>query len=94
MVGLCLQTFCFARRAKLVDGDSIYNKKYGEHIDQRILYPFGCRVYFLPVPDAEWTKKNKHKVQPNAIPGIFLVYKLEYGGRLNEKKTNYVLCAY
>jgi hypothetical protein len=75
-----------ARRAKIVDGDSIYNKKFGEHVDQRVLYPFGCRVYFLPTPDAEWTKKNKHKHQPNSIPGIFLGYLLEYGGTLNQKK--------
>ena len=37
-------------------------------------------------------EENKHKVQPNAIPGIFLGYKLEYGGRINEKKPT-MYCA-
>ena len=84
------KAFCFNRRAKIVDGDSIYNKKFNAgHIEQKRLIPFGSRVDFLPTPDAKWTKDNKRKFGAPTVPGIFLGYVEKSGGRWNSKKPNY-----
>ena len=84
------KAFCFNRRAKIVNGDSIYNKKFNTgHIDQKRLFPFGCRVDFLPTPDAKWTRENKRKFGPPTVPGIFLGYVEKSGGRWNSNKPNY-----
>ena len=76
--------WCFNRTAVIVDGNSIFFNKYGVHIDQRKIYPFGCRVDFLPDPD--WSKDNRREMSPVTVQGIFLGYVLPPGGQFDDRK--------
>ena len=53
------------------DGLSPWTKKFGEDFSGESI-PFGCGVFFLPVP----TKYKNSKAAPNMTYGIFLGYRL------------------
>ena len=60
---------------KMVDGDSSWNMRHRRGHFKGTHIPFGCAVDFIPN-----NTNNKYRAlskwRPNAIPGIFMGYKL------------------
>ena len=73
--------WCFSRNVSLRSGESSWNLRFGQGHFKGPKLPFGCLVDFMPTP--EYSKKATvlPKFGPKAIPGVFLGYFLQPGGR-------------
>ena len=71
--------FCCARNFEVRDGDSAWHRRHSRgHLPPKELIPFGALVGFRP--DRRKPKWKSHgKFAPNAVPGIFLGWHMQYG---------------
>lgn len=71
--------FACARNFEVRDGDSAWHRRHTRgHLPPKDLIPFGSLVGFRPDKKRkEW--KSHGKFAPNAVPGIFLGWHMQYG---------------
>jgi len=78
---LAVKCFCFARNIlNTSQGVSAWEGRHEKGIFSGLLVPFGSLVDFLPTPPI---RREQAKMAPNALPGIFLGYWQNPGGRGN-----------
>ena len=70
--------FCFSMNIVLSDGDSNYNKRFGNGHFTAKTAPFGCLVDFLPPTIVQ---QKTPKFAKKSLPGLFLGYAQHVGGR-------------
>ena len=72
--------FAFARNIAIHDSGSAYDNRHGEgHFVGKVI-PFGAGLFFNPIPSLA-KGKEKPKFEEPEVPGIFLGYALNPGGK-------------
>ena len=73
-----MRHYCFLANIEVDAGESAWNLRHGKGHFSADRLPFGCRVNFLPKPNAA---RAMPKFEPRGCSGILVGYRLQPGGK-------------